>query len=314
MEFFPCLASLPRRGDAGGAQPSHLMKRFLKKFARALLPGFARAAVKASVTRRYYRPPPLSTGNGLGEDHGTTLTATFDHVPLVVPDAARADVAAIVNDRFAAQELAAIRAGAGPGGRLLDVGAHRGLVGAFYCAGDPAARAWCFEPSPPLAEACRTLAGLNGLEGRMQVCEAALGATPGRQAMLFDPVGGYVQVQRYAHTMWSEPQKIEFQVDTVDAFCSREQVVPTLIKIDVEGFEGEVLRGAAETLRRLRPALLVELHLSFLADRGVSPGDLLQPLVAEGYRYFLLDGRPVEVSALCDCPLNRLHFLARPAP
>ena len=314
MEFFLCLAWLPRRGDAGGTQPSHSMKRFFRKFARVLLPGFARAALKASVTRRYYRPPPLSAGNGLGEDHGTTLTAVFDHVRLVVPGAARADVAAIVNDRFAAQELAAIRAGAGPGGRLLDVGAHRGLVGAFYCAGDPAARAWCFEPSLPLAEACRMLAGLNGLAGRMQGCETALGATPHRQNMRFDPVGGFVPIQSYAPTMWGESQKVEFQVDTVDAFCAREQVVPTLIKIDVEGFEGEVLRGATETLRRLRLALLVELHLSFLADRGLSPDDVLQPLVAQGYRYFLLDGRPVDMRALCDCPLNRLHFLARPAP
>ena len=289
------------------------MKRQLSKLARAMVPGFVRRIAKARVTRRYYRPPPLGAGNGLSDETADTVTATFNGVRLVVPAAARADAIAIIDDRFTAQELAVICSAAGKGGRLLDIGGHRGLVSGFYCASDPNARAWCFEPSPPLAAACRALAGLNGAQERLQVRGVALGATAGRQTMLFDPVGGYVQVKRYDHTMWAEPQSIEFEVDTVDAFCRREQIAPTLIKIDVEGFEYEVLQGATDVLRRVRPEFLVELHLNFLDDRGVEAAEVLRPLIAANYAFTLLDGREITAREICDCPLNRLHFLARPA-
>jgi hypothetical protein len=47
-------------------------------------------------------------------------------------------------------------------------------------------------------------------------------------------------------------------VTTVDEYCRVNRVKPTVIKIDVEGFEGEVLRGAEGTLRRCRPTVLCE--------------------------------------------------------
>ena len=288
------------------------MKRHLSKIVRALVPGWVRAAAKERVTRRYYRLPLVASGNCVVSETGETLAASFDGVRLVVPMVAKRDVEGIVTESLAAHEVAAICAAAGKGGRLLDIGGHRGLVSGFYCAGDPTARAWCFEPSPPLAESCRTLATLNGFGGRMQVCQVALGPKPGRQTMLFDPVGGYVQVKRYEHTMWSEPQSIELVVETLDQFCAREDVAPTLVKIDVEGYEGEVLAGAGEMLRTLRPVLLVELHLAFLEDRGVGPMDVLRPLQEAGYRFSLLDGRPISLSQVCGCPLARVHFFARP--
>jgi hypothetical protein len=39
-------------------------------------------------------------------------------------------------------------------------------------------------------------------------------------------------------------------------------VAPTFIKIDVEGFEAQVLRGATEILSRSRPVIMVEVHAS----------------------------------------------------
>ena len=97
------------------------MKRQLSKLARAIVPGFLRRIAKARETRRYYRPPPLGAGNGLSDETAETVTATFNAVRLVVPAVARADVLAIVDDRFTAQELAVICSIAGKGGRLLEL-------------------------------------------------------------------------------------------------------------------------------------------------------------------------------------------------
>jgi hypothetical protein len=47
---------------------------------------------------------------------------------------------------------------------------------------------------------------------------------------------------------------------TLDAFIATSSPPPHLIKIDLEGGEGEVLRGAANLLRTHRPALILEVH------------------------------------------------------
>jgi FkbM family methyltransferase len=56
-----------------------------------------------------------------------------------------------------------------------------------------------------------------------------------------------------------------------------------LVKIDVQGAEGLVLEGAGETLRRSRPAVLVEIDESALRRFGSSPEQIETRLAALGY-------------------------------
>ena len=57
------------------------------------------------------------------------------------------------------------------------------------------------------------------------------------------------------------------------------------IKIDVDGFEGEVLRGARETLRRFRPTILIELEPCLCDVPGHEPFEEIPGLLAQaGYR------------------------------
>ena len=76
---------------------------------------------------------------------------------------------------------------------------------------------------------------------------------------------------------------VEVEAVTIDDFCARHGIRPSLIKIDVEGAELEVLRGADAVLRRFRPLLLVELNPSALRDRGAAPEQLLDALAGLGY-------------------------------
>ena len=67
--------------------------------------------------------------------------------------------------------------------------------------------------------------------------------------------------------------------------------VPTLIKIDVEGAELLVLRGARDTLRRHRPAVVFEHGIGAAERYGWGPGDVHDLLVGElDMRIFDLDG------------------------
>jgi FkbM family methyltransferase len=197
-------------------------------------------------------------------------------------------------------------------GIFLDIGGHRGLFSAMFCATYPDNHSYCFEPSPMLADAARRLAADNSFLERLTVIESALGEQPGEQTMLLDPVGGFVQAKRFKSTMWGEPVPVTLRIETVDRFCEDRNATPTVVKIDVEGYEVEVLRGARRVLTRDRPYIFIELHLNYLAERGLYPREVVSLIQESGYQFKLLDGRPVSGDDLYDCPLDRVHFIATP--
>lgn len=58
----------------------------------------------------------------------------------------------------------------------------------------------------------------------------------------------------------------------------------TFIKVDCEGWEPNVIKGAMETLRRCKPILFIEINKSALAHFGFLPKDILEPLFDLGYK------------------------------
>ncbi len=71
-----------------------------------------------------------------------------------------------------------------------------------------------------------------------------------------------------------------------------------LVKLDVDGFETEVLRGAAALLRDSRPIFLMELSPYVLDERGSSLEELLACFAPHGYRFYdERNERPLPVGA-----------------
>ncbi len=64
-----------------------------------------------------------------------------------------------------------------------------------------------------------------------------------------------------------------------------------LIKLDVDGYEAKVLKGALETIRRFRPKILIELTLYNLEEYGNSLGELIGILKDSGYSLSTEDGK-----------------------
>lgn len=69
------------------------------------------------------------------------------------------------------------------------------------------------------------------------------------------------------------------------------QLTPDFIKIDVEGYEPKVLRGAADTIARSRPVMLVEVNAGALERAGSSRDELLKMLSDLEYRAKIIDNR-----------------------
>ncbi|MGL5794188.1 MAG: FkbM family methyltransferase [Waterburya sp.] len=79
-------------------------------------------------------------------------------------------------------------------------------------------------------------------------------------------------------------EKIRVEIQTLDSF----QLQPDFIKIDVEGFEHQVLLGAKETINTFRPILLIE---------GVVQGDKVDQLFQEwGYEIYKFDNNRFHVN------------------
>jgi FkbM family methyltransferase len=146
----------------------------------------------------------------------------------------------------------------GPGDLAFDVGAHVG--DRTRCFADLGARVVAIEPQPDLAARLRRqFAG----EPKVAVIEGALGARPGCATLFLSRRTPTVTtlsarwIQQVRHTAGFErvawEDRHEVAVTTLDELIARHGR-PRFCKIDVEGFEAEVLRGLSQPL----PALSFE--------------------------------------------------------
>ncbi len=188
---------------------------------------------------------------------------------------------------------------------LLDVGAHLGLFAVVHLALGPAHRAVLFEPSPVLSAGSADWIGLNGVAHRGEVRCAGVGDTVETRVVETDALG-FASVSREGAAGVAVP------FTTIDHVCRSEGLKPAIIKIDVEGYEAEVLDGARETLGRDQPVLCLELHLDVLEQRGKPLTAVLGALEARGYTFESSGGQRLSAAQIRRSLKAVLRIVARP--
>ena len=138
----------------------------------------------------------------------------------------------------------------GPG-LIFDVGANQGITSLFYACTFPEALVLAVEPHPFNAAQILRNARTN-LAGNLAVLPCAVSARPGA-------------VHIADHSNAAVVDKGGISVPAVRLDNLRTGPV-RFLKIDVEGFELEVLKGAERLIRGDRPAMDVEVHLFFRDD------------------------------------------------
>jgi len=168
--------------------------------------------------------------------------------------------------------MAALRTHSLESGVIWDVGAHIGYESlCFATVVGPAGRIVAFEPNPAnVREWQRNVSGNAELAPRLSIQAVALCDRSGTAAFRFseDVADGRSSGSHLAGVMPPEEAASYAGFDLANVACARvddlveagDIAPPTLIKIDVEGAEADVLRGAIRTLQRHRPILLVEVH------------------------------------------------------
>src|SRR5262249_41973037 len=151
---------------------------------------------------------------------------------------------------------------------VLDVGANVGSYTLLFAMWAGAAgRVFAFEPAPEAREGLRMHVALNGLADRTEIVPVAASSAVGTARFHVDGSSGANAIA--AAGQRGDAASIDVETTTIDAFCERRRLRPDVIKIDVEGAELDVLRGARRVLRQPGLQAFLEFHPSVWASRGV---------------------------------------------
>ncbi len=215
---------------------------------------------------------------------------------------------------------ACIRRTLQPGQAAIDVGANLGYFTAVMaqCVG-PRGRVWAFEPVAETFELLTLCTSLNRYE-QVTPVRLALGAANGATQITYD--------RRHSGIATLHPERVagdalDVELRSLDALVAGGEIdrLPDLIKIDVEGHELDVLRGARNTIAEAAPTIVFELNERAARAAGWSLAQAAELLLSlDDYSFSLVEDhgvRPLDPFAFRLEPDERLDphvdVLARPS-
>lgn len=193
------------------------------------------------------------------------------------------------------------------GGTFWDVGANIGLISLFASKiAGPNGHVLSFEPSPAvLALLRRNTEGEN-----IKALPYGIGnadALKSFAAQGTSTAASFVEDVTAINRRFQPDQPIEHvtvtmrKLDTIlDAALSP---APSLVKIDIEGFELEALKGADRLLSSIRPKLVMEIHPHQLTLCGGSEDKLFQRLREHQYHWVIIDRNPNSLYSILAVPM-----------
>jgi FkbM family methyltransferase len=188
------------------------------------------------------------------------------------------------------REYSAFRAATQPGDIVLDIGANAGCYAILFGQWVGASgRVYAFEPDPRAFEGLTRHIRLNALDDRVIPIPAAVAGHehPAAPFAMADAHGVSHLAAGTTH------DAIQVRTTSIDQFCNQHRITPDVIKIDVEGAELAVLRGARDTIAAAGAELrlFVELHASLWRHSGITEHDIHRECEALGMTIEQLDGR-----------------------
>jgi FkbM family methyltransferase len=169
---------------------------------------------------------------------------------------------------------------------FVDVGANHGIFSLTFCALRSDGRVLAIDPSPIAFEILQKNQNLNSFS-QLQARKVACGAAAGEVRMKLN---------------WHHLQAIRDEENNVDAvavpvlsldqICEEENILPEVLKIDVEGFELPVLRGAERVLQTAK-LLFLEVHPQAIDELRLSRVAILDLLTSSGWKGYTLSKGPL---------------------
>ena len=195
-----------------------------------------------------------------------------------------------------------------PAGVFYDIGANSGYVALEVASHGPSdIQVIAFEPQPQLARTIAISAALNGLDN-VCVYSTMVGTSDDDGTLFLAPDS----IHASAVARHEGSTAIRCRSTTIDSLVgSGTCPIPSVIKIDVEGAELDVLVGAEMTIRDHRPIVVFEAGEANCERFGYTRDDLIERFKeSEGYGLYFIDER-AQLIAFKEHPTNRhLNMIA----
>ncbi|MFZ1330298.1 MAG: FkbM family methyltransferase [Chitinophagaceae bacterium] len=164
-----------------------------------------------------------------------------------------------------------------PGMTCVDIGGHIGIY-AVFMAKMKVGKVFCFEPTPASFTILKKTVSLNHCENIIHIYQAAIAENTGKS---------YFYINKYQRegkdtTRIAEgnslvyfdsgenilKEKFEVPTFSLDDFARQHNLKIDFIKIDAEGAELDILKGAQKTILKDRPAGILSIHTFTFPDKG----------------------------------------------
>lgn len=268
------------------SQAKRLLFRMITKVARLTLRVLPVRRLDGG-SRLYERAYRMTRPSGTDE-----IEVTAHGLTLLGPAEDRFMMPGLYGGYYEETEFALFEKLAGASQVIVDVGANIGL---YACAGarrlPSNGRMIAFEPVPLSIDFLRRNVDRNGLAGRVEIVEAAAGREPGEVVIHLAPENiGFASASTQRADYLGSTQSVSAPVMALDDyFREHPSLVPDIVKTDTEGFDGFVLEGAAETIKRDHPTVFVEFLPRWLAECDYDPSDLVALLFNNYEHVFAVD-------------------------
>ncbi|SOE01211.1 FkbM family methyltransferase [Blastococcus haudaquaticus] len=204
-------------------------------------------------------------------------------------------------------------------GNYIDVGTNIGVVAASVAAHlAPGGQVFAFEPSPETLRLAASTIALNDAEN-VTLFNAAVSDTDG--SLVFNATPGnsaIASARRHAFGLLNEWEQVTVPAVRLDTlYAAGELDGVTLLKVDVEGHEPSVLRGALEFIAAVRPTVVYEYTPVAAADHGWTQEDSIALLSRAGeFEFTALAESDGQVLPFPLPPgyLGQVNVFARPVP
>ena len=157
---------------------------------------------------------------------------------------------------------------------VLDIGTNIGNHTLYFLNECGAKKVYCFEPVKDTFEILKYNIKLNNLESFVVLMNVGVGRKSGKAH-----IGSYTQMNTGMTTL-DLADDGEIKIISIDELDISEKV--GLVKIDVEGFELDVIKGMIQTVQRHKPYIMIEIqNTNFDQTNKILQG--------QGYQYIILD-------------------------
>ncbi len=190
-----------------------------------------------------------------------------------------------------------------PGDTILDIGANIGGYASTFRQQHPTANIHAFEPVPSVFT---ELKARFASDPQTFCWNLGVGANRGliegvavHEAWTINRPGETIRGRNATYGQ----DTFDMEVTTVDAFFANwpRHNKFSAIKIDTDGYDFRVLRGAQDTIRRCMPRILIELGYCITDLDGRGAVDWLATWGhREGYRVYDETGKPCDLSTILD--------------